>query len=56
MLRFITDHRKTKKMSINAVKKLLFVIRYVSDQYKTHEMCERNILENGGNLIIILMH
>ena len=32
------------------LKKLLFVIRYVPDQYKTKKMCNRAILENSGIL------
>ena len=36
-LRFVPDHVKTKKMSKHAVKKLFFVIRYVSDRYLTQE-------------------
>ena len=31
MLRFVPDHLKTKKMCKNAVKKLLFIIKYVPD-------------------------
>ena len=34
----------------HAVKKLPFLIRQVSDQYKTIEMCDKAILENGGTL------
>ena len=30
-----------------AVKKLPFVIKYVSDQYKTKEICDKVIIENG---------
>ena len=38
-------------MCKHAVKKLLFVIRYVPDQYKTQEiMCDKAVLENGGTL------
>ena len=37
-------------MSKHAVKKLPFVIRYVPDQYKTQQMCDKAILENGGTL------
>ena len=50
MLRFVPDQLKNKKMCKNAVKKLLLVIRYISDWYKTQEMCEV-ILENGTALI-----
>ena len=35
MVKVVPDHLKTKKMYKHAVKKLLFVIRYVPDQYKT---------------------
>ena len=34
----------------HAVEKLSFVIRYVPDRYKTQEMCDKAILENGGML------
>ena len=37
-------------MCKHAVKKLLFVIRYVTDQYKTQQMCNKVILENSGTL------
>ena len=35
-------------MCKHAAKKMRFVIRYVPDQYKTQEMCDKPILENGG--------
>ena len=35
MLRLVSDHPKTNKMRKNADNKLLFVIKYASDQYKT---------------------
>ena len=53
MLRFVSDHLKTKNMSKHAVKKFPFVIRYVSNWYKTQEMCDRVILENGGTLMFV---
>ena len=43
-------------MCKNAVKKLPFIIRCVSDQYKTQEMCEMCdtiILQNMGTLMFI---
>ena len=49
-IRFIPNDLKTKKMFKNAVKKLLFVITYFSDWYKTQEMCNKIIEENGGTL------
>ena len=48
MLKFVPDHLKTKQMCNYAVQKLPFVIRYVSDQYKTK--CVIKLL------IIMLMH
>ena len=48
MLKFIPDHLKTEKICKHVVKKLPFVIRYVSDQYNTQQMCDKAILENGG--------
>ena len=53
MLRFFTDYFKTKMMGKNVVKKLLFVVRYVRDQHKTQEICNKLILENGGTLIFL---
>ena len=38
ILKFIPDHLKTKKMCKHAVKKIRFVIRYVLDQEKTHQI------------------
>ena len=31
-------------------KKLPYLLRYVPDRYKTQQMCEKAILENGGTL------
>ena len=47
MLRFVSDHLKTKTMCIIMVKNLPFVVRCVCDWYKTQEMCNRVFLENG---------
>ena len=49
-LRFVPDHLDTKKMCKNVVKKLPFVLRYLRHRYKTHEMCDKVILENGETL------
>ena len=38
MLKFVSDHLKTKKMCKNAVNNLPFVIMYVPDKFKTKEM------------------
>ena len=40
-------------MCKNAGKILSFVIMYVSDRYKTQEMCDKVILEDGGMLKFI---
>ena len=37
-------------MCKQVVKKLLYLIRYVPDQYKTQQMCDIAISENGGTL------
>ena len=37
MLQFVPDYLKTKKMCKHAVRKLLYLLRYVSDQYKTQQ-------------------
>ena len=37
-------------MCKNAVKNLPYLIRYVPDQYKTQQMCDKAILENGAKL------
>ena len=37
-------------MCKNASKKLSFVIKYVPDQYKVKQMCDKVIIENGGML------
>ena len=54
MLKFVFNHLKTKrcylKMRKHAVKKLPYLLRYVLDQYKTQQICDKAILENGGRL------
>ena len=37
----------------NTAKSLSLVIRYVSGLYKTHEMCNKMVVENGGTLIFV---
>ena len=32
------------------LQKLPYLLRYVTDQYKTHQICDKAILENGGTL------
>ena len=50
MLKFVSDHLKTKKMCKLAVKKLPDLIRYVPDQYKIRQMCKKAIIESCGTL------
>ena len=50
MLKFVPDHLNTKRMCKNTVEKFSFVIRYVPYRYKTQEMCDIVVLENGGML------
>ena len=50
LLILVLDHFKTKKTCNYAVKKLLFVVRYVCDLYKTQEMCDKAIPGNSGTL------
>ena len=44
MLKFVADHLKTKKIDKHAVKKLPYLLRYVADQNKAQQMCEKAIL------------
>ena len=37
-------------MSKHAVKKFSYLLRYVPDQYKTQQMCDKAVLENGKTL------
>ena len=37
-------------MCKHTVKKLSYLLRYVTDPYKTQKMCDKAILENGGSL------
>ena len=53
MLRFVLDHFKTKNMCRTAVKKLLFIIKYVHDRYMTKEMTDKVISENGGKAFFL---
>ena len=45
---------KLKKCVKMQLKKLHFLIRYVSDQYNIQQMCAKAILENGGTLSLFL--
>ena len=46
MLKFVPDDLKAK----HTVKKLPYLLRYVPDQFKTQQICDKTILENGGTL------
>ena len=37
-------------MCKHGVKKLTYILRYVRDQYKTQQICDKMILENWGTL------
>ena len=51
MLNCAPDYLKTKIMGVSMqLKKFTFPVRHVSDQYKTQQMCDKGILENGGTL------
>ena len=50
MLKCVPDHLKTKNMCKYTVKKLTYLLRYVPDQYKTQQMHDKAILENGGTI------
>ena len=50
MLKFVSDHLKTKKICKHVVQKLPYLLRYVPDQYKAHQMRNKAILENGRTL------
>ena len=48
MIRFVPDHLKTKNMCNHAVKTLPFITRHVPHQYKSQQMCDKDVLENCG--------
>ena len=50
MLKLIPDHHKTKKLCKHPTKKLRYLLRYARHQYKTQNICDKAILENGGTL------
>ena len=54
MLKFVLGYLKTNKMCKNSVKKLPFVTTDAPDRYKTYEMCDKVIRENGRMLRLIL--
>ena len=54
ILKFVPDHCITKKMRKHAVNKLPYLSRYVLDQYKTQQLCNKAILENYGILKSVL--
>ena len=46
----LPDYFNIKKTCKYSVKKIPFVIRYVSDQYRTQKMWDKAILEHGETL------
>ena len=44
LLRFVPNQLKTKKICKHAVKKSLFIIRYVCNWYKSKEMFKKTVL------------
>ena len=48
LLKFVPDHVKIRKCV--RMQKLLYLLRYVPYQYKTQQMCDKAIIENGGTL------
>ena len=50
MLKFVPDNLKTNNMHRHAGKKLPYLSRYFPDQYKSHQVCHKAILENIGTL------
>ena len=50
MLKNVPNHLKTKKMCKHGVKNLPYLLRQVSDIYKTQQICNKAILENSGTL------
>ena len=50
MFKFVLGHLKTKKMCKHAVKKLLYLLKYVPNRHKTQQMHDNDIPENGGTL------
>ena len=54
MLKFVSDHLKTRQICKNAVKKLPYLWRYVPDQYKTQQICDKATLQNGGTSSLFL--
>ena len=47
LLKFVPDHLKIKKMCKHVVKNLPYLLRYVSDQHKTQQMCDKAVLEKN---------
>ena len=54
IIKFIHDHLKTKKMRKHAVKKLYYLLRYVSNRYMIQQMYNEAVLENAWMLEYVL--
>ena len=61
MLTFVPDHKKSVNMQFQKLSCLLdyyllsiiswsYLLIYVTDKYKTQQMCDEDILKNGGAL------
>ena len=50
MLNFFRYYLKTKKMCNHVVGKMRYLSRYVPDQFKTQQMCDKAFIENGRTL------
>ena len=48
LLKSVPDHLKTKQMCKHVFKKLPYLLRCVTDQYKTQKICDKVLLENGN--------
>ena len=49
ILKFFPYYFNTKKC-VKMQLKLLFVLRYIPDRYKTQQIWDKGVLENGGTL------
>ena len=56
MLKFVSDHFKTKNTRKNIVKRMPFITKYLPDQYKTKDVCDKVTIENDGMLGFIPDH
>ena len=50
LLKIFFDHLKTRKTCKHTVEKLHYLLRYVPNQYKTQQVCDKATLKNRGTL------